>query len=190
MQVPDLPVRALALRLTLACLLVTLAGVRSTVAADDAAGWMFDPRVVVRIDLDLSGEAMTALGAEPDEYVPATFTLSYGRRSYGPWTVSLRLKGGIGSFRPLAGKPGFKLKFPAGARPDGLKKLTLNNMVQDWSKLHEVVSYELFRAMDVAAPRTGYATVTVNGEPYGLYLNVEKLDAVGLSRRYPTTQRS
>lgn len=174
--------------LALVLALVPLARATPSAAASDTAGWMFDPRVVVRIDLVLSDDAAAALTAEPDEYVPATFTLSYGDRAYGPWTVSLRLKGGIGSFRPLAGKPGFKLKFPAGARPDGLKKLTLNNMVQDASKLHETVSYELFRAMDVAAPRTGYATVTVNGEAYGLYLNVETLDDVHLEGWYPATR--
>ena len=149
---------------------------------------MFDPSVVVRIDLGLSDDALTALAAEPKEYVPASFALSYGTRQFGPWTVSLKLKGGIGSFRPIDGKAAFKLKFPAGARPDGLKKLTLNNMVQDASKVHEAVSYELFRAMDVCAPRTGYAVVTVNGAPYGLYANVETLDALGLARCYPATQ--
>lgn len=178
--------RTLGLRLL--ALVYLLVSAPCAAAADDAAAWMFDPGVIARIDLVLSADALAALDAEPDEYVPATFTLAYEDRRYGPWTVSLRLKGGIGSFRPLTGKPGFKLKFPAGARPDGLKKLTLNSMVQDGSKVREAVSYELFRAMDVAAPRTGYATVTLNGEPYGLYLNVETLDAVGLSRWYPTTQ--
>lgn len=174
--------------LTLVLVLVPLARATASPVAAGGAGWMFDPRVVVRIDLVLSADAVAELAAEPDEYVPATFTLGYEDRHYGPWPVSLRLKGGIGSFRPLDGKAAFKIKFRSGMRPDGLEKLTLNNMVQDASKVHEAVSYELFRAMDVAAPRTGYASVTLNGEPYGLYLNVETLDRVAMSRWYPATR--
>jgi hypothetical protein len=173
--------------LVLVALLVGVAS-RPLARAADAPAWMFAPDVVVRIDLGLSDDALAALAVAPREYVPATFTMAYGERRYGPWAIQLKLKGLVGSFRPMAGKAAFKLKFPSGARPDGLKKMTLNNMVQDVSKVHEAVSYELFRAVDVAAPRTGYASVAVNGAPYGLYANVETLDAVGLARWYPATR--
>jgi hypothetical protein len=149
---------------------------------------MFDPRVVVQIDLTLSDEALAALAADPRRYVPATFSMSYRQRRYGPWGIALKLKGQLGSFRGMDGKAAFKLKLPSGSRPDGLKKMTLNNMVQDASKVHEAVAYELFRDMGVAAPRTGYASVTVNGASYGLYLNLETLDDVSLARWYPATQ--
>jgi hypothetical protein len=156
-------------------------------AADDA-GWMFDPGVVVRVDLGLSHDALAALAVEPDEYVAATFTMTWAEKRFGPWAVSLRLKGKLGSFRGMDGKAAFKLKFPSGARPDGLKKLTLNNMVQDPSKVREAVAYELFRALGIAAPHTGYADVTVNGASYGLYLNVETMDEVALPRWYGSTR--
>jgi len=156
-------------------------------AADDAA-WMFDPSVVVQIDLGLSEQSIAALAADPSTYVPATFAMSYGEKQYGPSAITLKLKGKQGSFRTLGGKAAFKLKFPSGARPDGLKKMTLNNMVQDDAKVHEAVAYELFRAMGVAAPRTGYATVTVNGASYGLYLNLETMDEVALARWFGSTQ--
>lgn len=156
-------------------------------AADDAA-WMYDPSVVVKIDLGLSEASIAALAADPYTYVPATFAMSYGDKHYGPSAITLKLKGKQGSFRRLDGKAAFKLKFPSGARPDGLKKMTLNNMVQDNSKVHEAVVYELFRAVGVAAPRTGYATVTVNGASYGLYLNLETMDEVALARWFASTQ--
>ncbi len=53
--------------------------------------------------------------------------------------------------------------------------------------VHETLAYEAFRAAGVAAPRTGYAYVRVNGEDYGLYLNVETLDDVGLARWFDAT---
>lgn len=149
---------------------------------------MFQPDEVVQVELTLSPEAASSLDTDPRTYVPAGFAMTGSDgRSFGPWDIELKLKGSA-SMRPLTGKAAFKLKFPKGSRPDGLKKLTLNNMVQDPSKVHEVTAYEVFRAAGIAAPRTGYATVSVNGEPYGLYLNVETLDDVSLPLWYPSTQ--
>lgn len=47
--------------------------------------------------------------------------------------------------------------------------------------IHETLAYEVFRAAGVAAPRTGYAYVRINGEDYGLYANVETYDKVMLN---------
>ena len=54
--------------------------------------------------------------------------------------------------------------------------------------LHEVLAYDLFRATGIAAPRTGNAFVRVNGEAYGVYLDLETLDEVSLARWFPTTR--
>ena len=51
----------------------------------------------------------------------------------------------------------------SGQRFFGLKTLTLNNMVQDQSMIHELLAYKVFRSAGVAAPRTGYAYLRVNG---------------------------
>ena len=65
----------------------------------------------------------------------------------------------------------------SGQRFLGLKKLTLNNMVQDASMVHEGLAYRAFRAVGVPAPRTGYAFVRLNGSAYGVYLKrVESLN--------------
>jgi hypothetical protein len=61
--------------------------------------------------------------------------------------------------------------------------MTLNNMIQDPSKVNEAIGYTLFRALGIAAPRTGYAEVWINGASYGLYLNVETMDGVALAKR-------
>ena len=110
--------------------------------------------------------------------------------SYGPLNIGIRLKGGAGSFRPLSGKAAFKLKFDefGGPRFLGLKRLTLNNMVQDKSMIHEVLAYEAFRAAGIDAPRTGYANVRLNEDDYGVYLNVETPDAVAIQRWFESTQ--
>jgi len=157
----------------------------------DLAAWMFDPATVVEIDLSLPQDSIDGLGEEPTTYHDATFELTTAGGAYEPLAVGARLKGGLGSFRPLSGKAAFKLKFNhsvAGQRFLGLKTLTLNNMVQDSSMVHEVLAYRAFRAAGIAAPRTGYAYVRVNDADYGLYLNVETLDEVSLPRWFESTQ--
>jgi CotH kinase protein len=152
--------------------------------------WLFDPNSVVEIDLTLPPASRDALDADPNEYQPGTFALSTGGESYGPLDVGIRLKGGIGSFRTLDGKAAFKVKFDELVDDQtfsSLEKLTLNNMVQDSSMIHETLAYESFRAAGVAAPRTGYAFVRVNGVAYGLYLNVETLDSIALPRWFAST---
>jgi CotH protein/lamin tail-like protein len=155
--------------------------------------WLFDPTAVHVIDLTLPQSTIDALNADPEgEYHDATFTLTRaGGQTYGPLAVGVRLKGGAFGFRDLDHKAAFKIKFNfsvAGQRLQGLKKLTLNNMVQDDSMVHETLAYRAFRAVGVLAPRTGFAYVRVNGADYGIYLDVEQLDDVALRSRFATTQ--
>ncbi len=159
------------------------------IAQADEAAALFDPTTVVEIDLDLPSASLDALASDPDEYVDATFSLTGPDGSYGPLAIGARLKGSA-SFRPLSAKAAFKLKLAhtvKGQRFLGLKTLTLNNMVQDPSMVHELLAYEAFRAVGIPAPRTGYAFLRVNGTDYGVYLNVETPDDVWLPRWFTST---
>jgi hypothetical protein len=171
--------------------LAALGAPSAGVAADEAA-WMYDPDAVVEIDLGgLSAEEVDALEAEPDEYQAGTFELKVDGQVQGPplGEVGIRLKGSW-SFRPLDEKAAFKVKFDEYVDDQtffGLERLTLNNMVQDPSMVHETLTYELFRAMSLPASRTGYAFVHLNGAAYGLYLNLETLDEISLPRWFAST---
>jgi spore coat protein CotH len=177
-----------------AFLAVAAAPAMSAEPVGDAAASMYEPSTVDVIYLTLSPQAEGELEAEPDEYVEGTFSLAETNGTPGgigpastPITVGIRLKGGVGSGRTLAQKAAFKIKFSwvKGQKFRGLKKLTLNNMVQDPSAIHETLAYKAFRSVGVAAPRTGYAYVYVNGSrDYGLHVNVETLDAVALEKRF------
>lgn len=147
---------------------------------DDPVALFYDRRTLSDIRLWISDASWDALTREPYEEVPAS--LAIGPAFYR--TVGVHLKGRWGSFRDLNGKAGFTIDLDA-YEPNqfrGLKKLTLNNMVQDPSYTHEVLTYTLYREMGVPASRTGWANLTVNGELFGLYLNVETVDPVMLSR--------
>jgi CotH protein len=166
---------------------------------DDPPAWMYSPSTVVAIDLTLPPASIEALESELEEkgetaeYQPGTFSLATTDGTPGgigeftaPQEVGIRLKGGLGSFLPLGEKAAFKVKFNfgEGAKFLGLKKMTLNNMVQDPSMVHEVLAYRAFKALGVPSVRTGYAWVRLNGESLGVYLNVEDLDDVALEKRF------
>ena len=181
----------MAFRLALALTLLGLLACPALAAADEAEP-LFDPAAVAEIDFILPPASLQKLEEEPetDQYQHAAITVKAGGQTYELADVGFRLKGGHGSFRELTGKAAFKVKFKEfdGPKLLGLKKPTLNNMVQDPSMVHETLVYELFRGMGVPAPRTGYAFVRINGEPYGVYLNVETYDDVMLPRLFPSTR--
>ena len=170
-----------------------LALVLASPAAALTAAEMYEPSTVVVIDLQLPPASVTALEAEPEEYAEGTFSLAPTDGTPGgvgefsaPLTVGVRLKG-ESSFRDLGGKAAFKVKFNEfvkGQKFLGLKNLTLNNMVLDPSMVHEALAYAAFRAAGVPAPRSGYADVRVNGEEFGMHLNLETLDDVFLERLF------
>ena len=172
--------------------LLAIAALPGVARGADEIAWMFNPDAVVEINLGgLSEEELDALEAEPDEYQKGTFELKVNGVTKGvPLVdVGIRRKGGFGSSRPIkTGKSGLKVRFDEFVDDQlffGIKRLTLNNMFQDESMVHETLTYELFHALDLPASRTGYAFINLNGGKYGLFLNVETLDEVSLPQWFP-----
>lgn len=166
----------------------------SYVEGTDPAAPMFDPMKIVQVDLQIPEASLAVIATQEMcstiPYQNATLTLVTDAATYGPMSVGVRLKGCYGSFQQLDGKPGWKIKINkiSGQNILGLKKLTLNNMVQDGTRIHEAMAYRLFRGMGVPASRVGYANVTMNGTDYGTYANIETLDTVALARWFGTGQ--
>ncbi|MET0340802.1 MAG: CotH kinase family protein [Polyangiales bacterium] len=157
------------------------APVRAQQATDaDPSAALFDDRSVPRVDFTVAASDLAALRRDPDAYVRAT--MRWGTETLRD--VGLRIKG-EGSLRSIDKKAAFKVKtdaFVAGQSLRGLKRLTLNNMVEDPSFLAERLAYHVFRAAGLPAPRCNSAEVTVNGAAYGLYANVESEDKPFLRR--------
>jgi len=119
--------------------------------------------------IDLSPEDAASLKREPRKSVPAKVEVD-GREFA---RLGVHLKGAQGSFRPLDEKPALTLafgKFTPGQNFFGLRKIHLNNSVQDSTYLCEDLAGELFRRAGVPAPRTAWATVELNGRKLGLYV--------------------
>ena len=150
---------------------------------------LFGTKQVRSYHIELSDSAIQQLHEDPKHYVRATFR--EGDDVYK--AVGVRLKGGPGSFRMLDGnsKAAFTVKFNhfvKGQRFHGLRRIILNNAVQDPTYMCEYIGYGLFRDAGVPAPRIGYATVAVNQEPYGLYVQVEAVSSDFLKRWYSKTE--
>jgi hypothetical protein len=172
------------------CLLVMVLG--AAPAGAEEAAWLYDPDTVVELDLGLSEGAIAELAAEPEEYVEGSFRARVGGAQVGPALdrVGIRLKGSSG-FRPISGKAALKIRFDEYVKKQtffGLERLTLNNMAQDPSMLHEVLAYDVFRAMGVPAPRAGYTLTRLNGEVLGVHANIETYDDVSLPKLFESTR--
>ena len=143
--------------------------------------WIFTLDRIHTIELELPLDSWNALGVDPYTYVPGSFTFDGERVD----EVGLRLRGKIGSFRTLAGKPKLKVDFNRildDQRFHGLESISLNNTVGDCGYIKEVVASRLYADAGIPTSRTSYARVYINGADYGLYIVVETQDDRFLDR--------
>jgi hypothetical protein len=149
----------------------------------DDEDFPFGDAYILDFGLELDADALAALDAAPREWVPGTFTFQ-GQ----VYDAAVHLKGSeSGSFRTLDEKASFKVKFSewdADGRFHGLKRLALNSMVQDPTMAHDHSAYWLYRQLGIIGPRHGYARISLNGEPYGLFGVVETMDDDFLERHW------
>ncbi len=147
--------------------------------------WLFDHGRINRIELFVGEEEERILRAErtftdPRNEVRATAILDDEELG----EISVRLRGGLGSFRRYDKKPKWLLDFNeySGERYHGLEGLSLNNAVGDCSMIREVLVHSAFIEAGVPGSRSGYAQLFVNGADYGLYVVLETQDDRWLKR--------
>lgn len=71
-----------------------------------------------------------------------------------------------------------------GQRLLGVDKLNLHNSFKDPTLLRETIGYAMMRGAGVPASRTAFARLTINGQPWGLYVVVEQVEADFLRDRF------
>ena len=123
----------------------------------------------LRVELELTDADLLSLRQDSRKDVLAI--LREGTSVYSK--VAVHLKGSRGSSRPIDDKPSFTLDFAKtheAQRFHGLRKLHLNNSVEDPGYLNEQLGAELFQAAGVPAPRVGHAVLTLNGRALGLFV--------------------
>ena len=157
-------------------------GVEHIGDADDPTDALYSLERVIPVDITLSADALASLNVDPYTWVQGDVTVDGTLLQ----DVGVHLKGRLGSFRDLSGKAAFRVDFNQyqDQRYLGLEGLTLNNLLDDYSMVHEITAYPFYDVLGIAAPRVGYAWVTLNGQDYGLYANVETPDDHWLRRVY------
>jgi hypothetical protein len=130
---------------------------------------LFTNGPVRQLRLEIASVAMESLRQDAREFVRAT--VKEEGRVYED--VAVHLKGSVGSFREVDDKPALTLdfnRFNAQQKFHGLRRIHLNNSVEDPSYCNEMLGGELFRAAGIPAPRAAHAVVTLNGRRLGLYV--------------------
>ena len=149
-------------------------------AADDS--WWKEERIA-RVSIQVSAEGLSSLRNDPRQKISATV-----RFDQEPLVeAGLHLKGSVGSFRPIDGKPGLTLtsaKDEPGTGFHGANKIHLNNSVEDPTYLNEEIGCLVFAKAGIPAPRTRHALVELNGRSLGLYVVKEGFTRSFLERHF------
>ncbi|MBQ9010617.1 MAG: CotH kinase family protein [Clostridia bacterium] len=149
----------------------------------------FDQSRVHTIDLEISDFDSFLSNATQEEYTACTVTLDGEKIS----NVGIRAKGNtsLSSVSEMdSQKYSFKLEFDhfvEGRTWRGLDKLSLNNLIYDATMMKDYLAYTLMGKMEVPSPLCSYVQITINGEPWGLYLAVESVENSFLERNNMTT---
>lgn len=151
---------------------------------------LFSMQAITQVRLEIPEASYESLSKSETwwQYAPATAQFAQADKLSAVLSVGVRVKGAT-SQTSIVNKASLKIKFNwsdanTGARYLGLRLVTLNAMSQDGSFLHEYGAYSLYRKMGVAAPRTGWAELFVNGISKGVYLNVESIDEEFVRSRF------
>lgn len=147
----------------------------------------YDPAVIQTVDLTIAPAVIAQLNAEAPGYLPADVTINGVLYP----NVGVRLKGSS-TYQDLdcsdtICKAGFKLKlneFELDQKLGDIERVTLNNMTSDYTQSKEVIAYNLLLEHSQLGSRCNFARVTLNGEPWGLYANIESADDHWLKRRF------
>ena len=157
--------------------------------ANSAPGYidrLFDSGRVHTVDLQVDDWAQFVADAPAEEYVPCTAVIDgeefhqVGLRAKG--NNSLRLTEAYGLSR-------YSLKlefdhFVDGGNYHSLDKFSLDASFQDNSYLKNYLVYDMMAFLEVPVPLCSYAWVTVNGQPWGLFLAIEEPEDAFAQRNF------
>jgi len=140
------------------------------------------------IDICADPDALDALDAHTDEAsaIEIEALVDYDGVRYED--VEMELHGGFArtvakkSYRLEFESDGIPCAFDGEADPDRQRHLVLQASWIDPTFLRNDLTFAAIRAVGGLAPRTGYAWVDINGEPWGLYLVIERIDRRFLER--------
>jgi hypothetical protein len=121
------------------------------------------------LELEIEPQAMQRLREKPRDFVQAV--VREGSRTYSG--VGVHLKGSIGTFRSVDEKADWTLdfsRFNQGQTFHGLRRIHLNNSLEDPGYLNERLGSTLFNKAGIPTPRVSHALLALNSRKLGLFV--------------------
>jgi len=153
-----------------------------------ADGPVFIDTEVPRVDLTLLAADLTALFAAGNEYSDTEYSGRFiFKTTAGSDTVEnvgIRLRGNTSR---VSQKKSFKISFNTfvqGRKYKGFEKINLNGEHNDPGIIRSKLCWDLLNNSGVPAPRANHVRLYINGNYYGLYINVEHVDEQLVKHRF------
>lgn len=142
--------------------------------------------VVPRIDITIPADSLAAIftNVTSDYEYHASFAYTAPGYSVSGVEVGFRLRGNTSR---NSGKKSFKISFNSfvsGTRIQGVKDLNLNGEHNDPSIMRARIAWELAQDAGMPAPRVNHVRLFINGQPFGLYANIEHMNDDYVEHRY------
>ena len=146
---------------------------------------LFDGSRVHRVDIQVEDWEAFLASAPEEEYIPATVEIDgetfrqVGLRAKGNNSLRLTEEYGLSRYS-------LKLEFDhyTDGSYHGLDKLSLDSSFQDNSYLKTWLAFDIMEFLGVPTPLRSFVWVTVNGQPWGLFLAVEEPEEAFARRNF------
>ncbi|KIG16796.1 hypothetical protein DB30_04140 [Enhygromyxa salina] len=131
------------------------------------------------------GKDLEEEGENPKAYHPVT---AFEYEDIAIYDAKIRLRGNTTWWDPI---PGDKMQFQIGFHTNdkdgrflGLKRLAFDAATANRHMLRDRLALSIMRDVGIQAPCANNARLVVNGEYYGIFTSIEKLDETFLERRF------
>ncbi len=149
-------------------------------------GPLYIDTVVPRIDITINPDTLAWIYANvySDTEFHAKFVFDNGTIRDTIEQVGFRLRGNTSR---VSKKKSFNVsfnKFTSGGKYYGVENLNLNGEHNDPSIIRSKIMWDILRKWGIPAPRSNHVQVFINGNYYGLYINVEHIDEEFVLNRF------
>lgn len=134
------------------------------------------PAIYITLPADSLAEILDYDNRYSDYHFHASFVFDNGRVRDSVSNVGFRLRGNTSRD---ASKKSFKISFNeyvSGQKYQGVEKLNINGEHNDPSMSRAKYCFDFLDYLEVPASRTNHVKLYINGDYFGLYLNVEHYD--------------
>ncbi|GAB4312124.1 MAG: hypothetical protein Kow00127_02520 [Bacteroidales bacterium] len=141
-------------------------------------GWVFTDTSLPRVDISIHPDTLEWIYNNVESNIEWHATFCFTRDGIADTVedIGFRLRGNTSR---QAAKKSFKISFNTfqpGRKWHGLEKLNLNGEHNDPTIMRSKVAWHILRKAGIPAPRANHVLVYINGNFYGVYINVEHID--------------